>query len=155
MRLLLKFLHTLAGAGLTGALAAMAIVLALAPGLRAGADNLPVLLALSEIAVWILAPSLVLTILTGLLAMILTRGFQDAGWVWLKAATGFLMLEGGLQVIGPFQEGAKRVGALAASDPASAARLFEAQANTLWVLLGVAIANIALGVWRPRFKYPV
>lgn len=155
MSRLLKFLHTVGAAGLTGAIAAMAVVLTLGPA-TAGAD-FAVLAALAKIAAWVIGPSLLITVGTGLLAMAATQGFQDAGWVWVKAATGILVLEGGLHAIGPIQEEAKRgAGALAAGDPASTARLLEVEANTLWVLLAVSIANIALGVWRPRFpKYPV
>jgi len=149
---LLKFLHTLGAAGLTGAVAAMALVLLLARDALPSGDHLPLLLAMAKVAAWILAPSMLLTVVTGLLAMIVTQGFQNAGWVWIKAATGLLVLEGVLHVIGPLQEEAKRGG----GDPASLERLLQAEANTLWVLLGVSILNIALGVWRPRLpKYPV
>jgi len=157
LRRLLKFLHTVGAAGLTGAIAAMAIVLMMAPAPASAADHLAILLPLSKVAAWIVGPSMLLTVGTGLLAMAVTQGFQDAGWVWVKAASGILVLEGGLHAIGPIQEEAKRgAGALAGGDLAGAARLFEAEANTLWVLFGVSIVNIALGVWRPRFpKLPV
>lgn len=157
MRRLLKFLHTVGAAGLTGAVAAMAMVLVLAQGASSATEYLPIMLAMSKVAAWIIGPSMLLTVVSGLLAMVATPGFQNAAWVWVKAATGLLVLEGGLHVIGSIQEEAKRsVGALAGGDAASMAQVFQAQANTLWVLLAVAIANIALGVWRPRFpKYPV
>jgi hypothetical protein len=36
------------------------------------------------------------------------------------------------------------------------ARLLNSEENTLWLLLAVSVANIALGVWRPRLpKIPV
>ena len=109
--------------------------------------------AMAKIAAWIIMPSMVLTIVAGLLSIAVTSGFQDAGWVWIKAATGILLLEGGLHVMQPIQDEAKRgLGALAGGlDPAAMARLFTAERNTLWVLLAVSAANIALGVWRPRF----
>lgn len=152
MRRLLKFLHSVGAAGLIGAVAALAIVLMLAP------ESIQILAATSKIAVWIIGPSIVLTVITGLLAMVATPAFQDVGWVWAKAATGILILQAGLHVIGPIQEEAKRAAGAVASgaDPAGAARLLEAEVNTLWVLLAVSVANIALGVWRPRFpQYPV
>jgi hypothetical protein len=37
-------------------------------------------------------------------------------------------------------------------DPASLATLLTAESDTLWVLLAVSVANVALGVWRPRFS---
>ncbi len=158
MRRLLKFLHTLGAAGLTGAIAAVAVVMILAPASIRAAGYVPVMVAMAKVAAWIIGPSMVITVVTGLLAIAATPAFQDAGWVWVKAATGVLILEGGLHVLGPIQEEAKRgAGALAASpDPASVASLLNAEGNTLLLLLGVSVANIALGVWRPRFpKIPV
>ena len=158
MRRLLKFLHTLGAAGLMGAAAALAVVLMLASASVGTAGYAQILLATSEIAAWIIGPSMVLTIVSGLLAMVATPAFQDAGWVWTKAATGLLILQAGLHILGPIQEEAKRAaGELARSaDPASASSLFESELNTLWLLLAVCVANIALGVWRPRFpNYPV
>jgi uncharacterized membrane protein len=155
MRRLLKFLHTLGAAGLTGAIVALSIVLILASSSSGAVGYLPVM---AKTAAWIIGPLMVLTVITGLLAMVVTPVFYDAGWVWMKAGTGLLVLEGGLHAIGPMQEEAKRgAGALAGSaDPASVARLFTAEINTLWVLLAVSVANIALGVWRPRLpKIPV
>ncbi len=158
MRRFLKFLHTVGAAGLTGAIAALAIVLMLAPASIGAAGYVPVMVAMAKTAAWIIGPSMVLTVVSGLLAMAVTPVFYDAGWVWIKAGTGLLVLEGGLHVLGPLQEEAKRgAGALSSRlDPAGVAQLFTAESNTLWVLLGVSIANIALGVWRPRLpKIPV
>ena len=151
MKRLLKFLHTLGAAGLTGAIAALAIVI-LAPASFGAAGDVSVMVAMAKIAAWIVGPSMVLTVVSGLLAIVATPAFQEAGWVWVKAATGILILEGSLHVLGPIQEGAKRAAdALAGSqDPASVANLLKAEANTLLLLLGVSVANIALGVWRPR-----
>jgi uncharacterized membrane protein len=153
-----KFLHTLAACGLTGAIGALAVVVILAPGSAAAAGYLPLMVAMAKIAAWIIGPSMVLTVITGLLAMAVTPAYQDAGWVWAKAATGILILEGGLHALGPIQEEAKRGAAALAGgpDPSSAARLLTSELNTLWVLLAVSVANIALGVWRPRFpKIPL
>ncbi len=138
---------------MTGTIAALAVVMVLGPASIGGAGYVPVMVALAKVAAWILGPSLVLTVVTGLLSMAATPAFMDAGWVWAKAATGVVILEGGLHVLGPIQQEAKRgAEALAASpDPLSVARLLNAEANTLWWLLAVSIANIALGVWRPKF----
>lgn len=136
----------------------MAVIFIVAPASISTVGYVPILVATSKIAAWILGPSIVLTIITGLLAMLANPAFQDRGWVWVKAATGLLILLAGLHVMGPIQEEAKRAaGALAGgADPASAARMLAAEVNTLWVLLAVSAANVALGVWRPRFpKYPV
>jgi uncharacterized membrane protein len=158
VRRFLKFLHTLGAAGLTGAIAALAVVLILAPASTNTAGAASIMVAMAKTAQWIVGPSMIATVVTGLLAMLATPAFYNAGWVWLKAATGLLILEGGLHVLGPLQEEAQRgASALAGgSDPASVAHLFSAESNTLWVLLAVSVANIALGVWRPRMpKLPV
>jgi hypothetical protein len=109
---------------------------------------------MAQIATWVFLPSLVLTLIPGLLAIAVTPGFQDAGWVWLKAATGILVFEGGLlYVAGPIQDAAKKGADMLAGrlDPAILARTFAAERGTLWVLLAVALANVALAIWRPRF----
>ena len=100
---------------------------------------------MAKVAAWIIGPSMILVVVSGLLAMAVNPAFHDVGWVWLKAATGILVLEGGLHVLGPLGEATK--GSLG---PSSAMGLFTAEIGTLWVLLAVSAANIALGVWRPR-----
>ncbi|MBI1187782.1 MAG: DUF2269 family protein [Alphaproteobacteria bacterium] len=155
MRRFLKFLHTVGAAGLMGG--AAAIVAMLAPA-SVGADPAPILDAIAKIAAWVIGPSMVVTIVSGLLAMAANAAFQDVAWVWVKAATGVLILQAGLHVLGPIQEAAKRLANAPADGPAALdpTHLLEAEINTLWVLLAVSAANIALGVWRPRFpKYPV
>ncbi len=144
-RRLLKFAHTLGAAGFMGGAVAL---IAMAIGVRApvgAAGELLLLSAMAKVAAWIIGPSMILVVVSGLLAMAVNPAFHDVGWVWLKAATGILVLEGGLHVLGPLGEAAKR-----GPDPSSAMRLFTAEIGTLWVLLAVSAANIALGVWRPR-----
>ncbi len=158
MRRLFKFLHTLAAAGLTGAFAALAVVVILAPASIGTASYVPIMVEMAKIAAWVIGPSLVLTVVTGLLAMVANPAYYEAGWVWAKAATGLALLEGGLRIIGPLQDEAKRAGAAlaSASNAADLASLLTSEENTLWLLLAVSVANIALGVWRPRFqKIPV
>ncbi len=36
-------------------------------------------------------------------------------------------------------------------DPAALTNLVAREQNGLWALLGVALANVVVGVWRPRF----
>ncbi len=158
MRHLMKFVHSLGAAGMTGAVGALAVILITAPAWVGAGASAPVLAAMAQIAAWIIGPSMVLTVITGLLAMVATPPFQEAGWVWAKAATGIIILEGGLQVLGPIQEEAKRSAAAltAGADAANVADLVKAESGTLWLLLAVSVANIALGVWRPRMpKIPL
>ena len=153
MRRALKFLHTMGAVGLMGAMAPLIVLLSLAPPPSDLAGYALMRGAMSAIATWIFLPSLAVTLLAGLLAMALNRAFLNAGWAWLKLATGVLMFEGGLVYVqGPMkQEAEQSARALAGRfDPAQLAASLSAERNTLWVLLAVATANVVLGIWRPR-----
>lgn len=153
MRRLLKFLHTMGAVGLMGAMAPLLVLLSLAPPPSDLAGYALMRGAMGAIATWIFLPSLALTLLAGLLAMAINRAFLNAGWAWLKLATGVLMFEGGLVYVqGPMrQEAEQSARALAGRlDPAQLAASLGAERNTLWVLLAVATVNVVLGIWRPR-----
>ena len=153
MRRVLKFLHTMGAVGLMGAMASLLVLLSLTPPPNALAGYALMRGAMSAVATWIFLPSLALALLSGLLAMALNRAFLNAGWAWLKLATGVLMFEGGLVYVqGPMRQEAERSArALAGQvDPATLAASLDAERNTLWVLLAVSIANVVLGIWRPR-----
>ena len=151
LRRLLKVLHTLGAVGFMGGMAALAVVVVGAPAAAQGAGYAPLTAAMAKVAAWVVGPSMVVTVVSGLLAMAANPAFYEAGWVWVKAATGILVLEGGLHVLGPIQEEAKRAASALAGNPENVARLMTSEANTLWVLIAVSAANIVLGVWRPRF----
>lgn len=99
--------------------------------------------AVARVTAWVVMPSMLLTVMSGLLAIAVHPGFHDAGWAWLKAATGVVVVEGALHLMGTVQAGAR-------PEAAGLARVVSAEVNTLWVLLAVSAANVALGVWRPR-----
>jgi hypothetical protein len=108
---------------------------------------------MAEIATWVLYPSMVVTVIAGLLAIAASRAFHNAGWAWVKLATGILVFEGSLiSIIGPIQEQAKRSAAVLAgqADLAMIAGFDENERLSLWILLVVALANVVLGIWRPR-----
>ncbi|MDP4026518.1 hypothetical protein Q8W71_28275 [Methylobacterium sp. NEAU 140] len=154
MRRLLKFLHTMGAIGLMGAMACLLVLLAAAPAPTASLAGYALVRgAMGTIATWIFFPSLALTLIAGLLSIALTRAYLNAGWAWLKAATGVLVFEAGfVNVLGPMQQEAERSArALAGSlDPGTLARSLGAERGTLWVLLAIATANVVLGIWRPR-----
>ncbi|GJD97143.1 hypothetical protein [Methylobacterium iners] len=153
MRRFLKFLHTMAAIGLTGAMASLVVLLSLTPPTSDLAGYAAMRGAMGAIATWIFFPSLGLILISGLFAIALHRGFHDAGWAWLKAATGILVFESGfVGVLGPMQQEAEQSAlALAGKiDPASLGGSLVAERNTLWVLLAIAVANVVLGIWRPR-----
>lgn len=152
VRRTLKFLHTMGAIGLMGAMACLVVMLSFTPPPGSLSGYALMRGAMGAVASWVFLPSLALTLLAGLLA-IAQRAFHNAGWAWLKLATGVLMFEGGLVYVqGPMrQEADLSAGALAgAVDPAMLGQSLAAEANTLWVLLAVATANVVLGVWRPR-----
>ena len=153
MRRLLKFLHTMGAAGMLGAMASLVAMLAIAPGPSALPGYAATRGAMGAVATWVFLPALAVTLLSGLLAMALNHAYLNAGWAWLKLATGVLMFEGGLVYVqGPMrQEAEQSARALAGRvDPATLAASLGAERNTLWVLLAVAAANVVLGIWRPR-----
>src|SRR5271165_4697011 len=85
--------------------------------------------AMAAIATWIMLPSLALTLTAGLLAIAVNRAYHDAGWAWVKAATGVLMFAGGLHALAPIKEGAERSSSALAGelDPATITGSFGAE----------------------------
>ncbi|MCJ2034223.1 hypothetical protein [Methylobacterium sp. J-068] len=153
MRRLMKFLHTMGATGLMGAMAALLVMLGVAPGPSALTGYAAIRGAMDAVATWIVLPSLALMLVSGLLAMAVTRPYLTAGWAWLKLATGILMFEGVLVYVqGPMrQEAQESARALAGQvDPATLAASLGPERATLWLLLAVATANVVLGIWRPR-----
>ena len=139
--------------GLMGAMASLLVLLSVTPAPSSLAAYALLRGAMGAIATWVFFPSLGLTLVMGLLAIALNRGFHGAGWAWAKLATGILMFESGfVGVLGPMQREAEQSArALAGQiDPATLAGSLGAERGTLWVLLAVATANVVLGIWRPR-----
>ena len=153
MRRVLKFLHTLGAIGFLGSMASLLVLLSAAPPRTALAGYAAVRGAMGAICTWMFLPSLGLSLIAGLLAIAVNRAFHNAGWAWMKLISGVLLFEGGLQGIqGPMQDEAERSVAVLAghADPASLAGSLGTERATLWVLLAVAVANVVLGIWRPR-----
>ncbi len=153
MRRFLKFLHTMGAIGLMGAMACLIVLMIIEPPPASLAGYALIRGAMAAIATWIFFPSLALTLVSGLLAIAANRTFHNAGWAWVKLATGILMFEGGFAyALGPIQEEAERsANALAGHlDPSTLTGSFGAEQGSLWVLLAVATANVVLGIWRPR-----
>lgn len=152
MRRTLEFLHTIGAIGLMGAVACELVLAGVAPPPTAVAGYAAVRSAMGAIATWIFLPALGLTLVAGLFAMALTNAYQNAGWAWVKLATGVLIFEGFVHVQGDMQaEAGRSVAALAGHiDPATLGGSLGAERITLWLVLAVATANVALGIWRPR-----
>ncbi len=135
-----------------GAIASLLVLMSYAPPPTSLAGYALMRRAMAEIATWIFFPSFALTLVAGLMAIAVNRAYHDAGWAWVKAATGILIFAGGLHALSPIQEEARRsASALAGQlDPATITESPGAERGTLWVLLAVSTANVVLGIWRPR-----
>jgi hypothetical protein len=135
-----------------GSMACLLVLLNAAPSPPSLAEYASMRRAMAEIVSWIFLPSLMATLIAGLLAIAVNRAFHDAGWAWVKAATGILIFAGGFHAMSPIQEEAQRSArALAGEvDGTESPAPVEGEQGTLWVLLAVSAANVALGVLRPR-----
>lgn len=152
---LLKFLHDLGAIGLAGALLALLVMLAGLPDPADMAEYAAVRQAMRAIADWLFLPSLGLVLVSGLFALAANQAYMNSGWALTKLATGIVMFEGGLVAVnGPMRREADRaVKALADNEPlAIAGGTMNSETLAISVLLVVAALNVALAVWRPRFR---
>lgn len=152
MRRTLKFLHTLAACGLVGALAGYMIVLVFSPQVtaQAYADMRQTISALSN---YLLLPSLILALVSGLLSMAVHRPFQETRWAWAKALLGLSLFEATLAVVNAKAASAADEAAKIAAgqgDAAALATIIASEWMTLYAILALSAAQIALGIWRPR-----
>lgn len=152
MRKALKFLHTTASAGIVGAMLAYIVILLYAPQGTATAYA-DMRTTISTVCNYLLLPSLAVALVTGLLAMAVHRPFQEMRWVWVKALLGLLMFESTLAIINSKATTAAALSQKIAAGEAQSAALQTAIATewlSLGAILALSIANVALGVWRPR-----
>jgi len=151
----LKVLHEVGSAGLTGAAVTQLVLSHRAEGL-APTDYATMRAAILAVSEWLLMPSLVIVLMSGLAAMAVHHPFQRAGWALTKLATTVLVFEGTLFAVqGPTQVAARLAREIAAGDPSKADVLAETlrhERGGLWVILVLCLVNIALAVYRPRFR---
>ncbi len=138
--------------GFAGGLAALLVCVRLDLSALPFESRAPYYEAIGAIASWIILPSLFLTLVPGLIAIAVTPAFHDAGWAWIKAATGILVFAGGLHALAPIQDQARLSAEALAGEISPSAVVDEThgEAGTIWVLTLVSAVNVALGVWRPR-----
>ena len=104
-------------------------------------------------AQYVVIPSMVVVVATGLIALAATRGFMDSGWAWVKALLGLSVFEATLVIVGSSHHDIEQ--ALAASDSSVLEGLLRSERNTLLLLIAVTIVNVVLAVWRPSLTYKV
>src|SRR5262245_21079735 len=120
MKRSLKFAHELGTVGYMGAVLTHMLLSYRAEGLAAD-EYATMRRAIATIAQYLLVPSLLLVLLSGLVAMALHRGFHNAGWAWAKLATTAVILEGTLLAVSaPAQTGAEVATELAAGEATNA-----------------------------------
>jgi len=110
-------------------------------------------ITMGNVATWLLLPSTGLAVVSGLFSMAANDLYKNAGWAWVKLATGVLVLEGTLVYVqAPMQRAA--IAAQAALDGeldlSTLGTSLAAEWGSFWVILGVAAVNIGLAVFRPR-----
>lgn len=150
----MKLLHVIGSLGFCAALLALIMLHAALPDPEDQREFMALRVTMGLVAGWLLLPSTLLVLVSGLLAMALSEAYKNAGWVWAKLATGVLVMEGTLVYVqAPLEKAAANAQALAAGmfDPGELGVLLEAERNSVGIILGVAMVNILLGVYRPRF----
>lgn len=149
----LKFLHEVGTVGLMGGAAAQLILSYAAEG-QPPVEYAAVRVGALLVSKWLLLPSLLLVLASGLFAMAAHRGFMNAPWAWIKAALTIVVLEGTLLgVQGPAVTAAEVSAEIASGDLSSAHLLPDIvghERGGIAVILFLSIVNIWLAVWRPR-----
>jgi hypothetical protein len=158
LRRLLKIFHEIGAVGVMGSFAACIVLVATAPTPTGSlVAYAAVRQGIAEITRWLLVPSLAVVLISGLLAIAATEAYKNAGWAWLKALLGISMFEGTLLTVGARARHAAELSALAVTGQGNAvdlAQVLRTEWGGLWLLFGLAVANLVLAVWRPRLGRP-
>ncbi len=154
MKRFMKVLHTLGAIGLMGGFGAYLVMLLTSRDLPP-TEALVLRHGIDMVWKYLLLPSLVIVIISGLLSIAVHPPFTEQGWVWIKAATGVGTFEGTLGV----QSRARALTELTQRtidghpDPAQMAEMLRGERGALWVLAFVCLVNVVVGVWRPRVPF--
>ncbi len=153
MRIVLKILHTLAAAGMLGGLLAYFVLLLASPQDSASAV-LDMRLSILSVCNYLIVPSLVISLTSGLLSMIVHKPFMDKGWALVKALMGILMVKAVLGLVGAKASAAADFAKQIAAGEMTEVSLEKAVSGEwgmIWLILLLIAVNYVLGVWRPRF----
>lgn len=152
MRQTMKFLHSVSSCGIIGALAAYMLILLTSPD-TTPADYAHARHLIGRLCDLVLVPSMALALVTGLLSMAVHRPYQDKRWAWVKALLGIGMFESTLAITQAKAHYATDLAQKIASGELQVDALrtaLHSEWATLWAIMAISIANVALGVWRPR-----
>lgn len=143
----------MAAIGIGGAMAALLAMLAVLPepsDMAAYASARAMMLAIAN---YLFLPSLVLVLISGMFSYAFTPAYLNSGWAFMKLISGVVLFEGGLVAIsGPMRREAERAAqALSSGEPlTTASATMGSETFAICVMGSVVIANVALGIWRPR-----
>lgn len=149
---LLKLLHEL---GSIGTLGAVAVCLLLLWTHRSGPEQIYTVSGhVFAVIHYILVPSFVVVLLSGLLALVATPAYMNAGWAWVKALLGLSVFEASLALSGSSREAADLSvqGAAGHDVVTQLAHAVRTETGVLWVLFVIGVINIFMGIWHPRFS---
>lgn len=153
-RKIIKILHTLSAIGYTGGILAYLAVLLSAPEVPDLGEHLLMRRNIVLIVTWAILPSTLIVLISGLASMMAHSPFMNAPWVWLKLLAGVLVFEASLaSIAGPAKASLRAVERAVAGDIDinTMNGLLQDKWTAMYVLLGISVANVVLGVWRPRF----
>jgi len=154
--MIVKILHTIGAAGLMSGVACYMLLLVWdAPETASAYADLRS--AIAGVCNYVVMPSLAMTLISGLLSMVVHTPFLDKGWAWLKALTGILMFQAVLVlIVGEANTAAAAAQRIADGDLSAGEAAFhhDKEMWTLGVVMVIAVANVVLGVWRPRLMKP-
>ncbi len=152
-RRLLKAAHTLGAIGFMGSLAVILILVA-QTAVEPTAAFASIRQGIALINRWLLTPSLLLVLVSGLLAIAATDAYKDAGWAWLKALLGIVAFEGTLlTIVGSGRKAAEQAAAAVAGQAEAMVQVaasLRTEWGALWLMLAIGLANLVLAIWRPR-----
>lgn len=152
LRLGAKALHDIASISFGGGLAACLVINLMAN--RASASEFATARQLfAVIAQYVLIPSMTFVVVSGLIAMMATRGYKDAGWAWAKALLGVSVFVATVRLVGSGSLQAELLAAV--SDPSALDGLLRSERNMLWVLIVLCVVNVLFAVWRPKMMIKV
>ena len=155
MRQTIKFLHTFSSCGLVGGLAIYMLVLLKGPQANAAqfADMRATIVVICD---FVIVPSLGISLVTGLLAMMVHRPYQEKRWAWAKALMGFAMFESTLAITQSKAGMAATLSARAlegANIAEDLAAALSSEWTALWAITALSVAQIAFGIWRPKLEF--
>ena len=152
LRLGAKAVHDIASISFGGGLAAC-LVINLMANRASSSEFATARQVFAAIAQYVLIPSMAVVVVSGLIAMMATRGYHDAGWAWVKAALGVTVFAATCMVVGASTQQAELVAAI--TDPGLLDAMLRRERNMLWLLILLCVVNVVLAVWRPKMMIKI